>query len=90
MNLKKLIIEEYVDLGIMHQDSGPWRSYELSTSGYTLEELRENAYVSQIDKDGGELEGPVHYEEFGNDVINVVEKHVRDLWEEKNGPKKTR
>ena len=84
MNHKKLIIEEYVDLGIMHQDSGPWRSYELSTSGHTLEELLENAYVSQIDQDGGELQDPIHYEDFGNEVINAVENYVKRLLKEKS------
>lgn len=43
------------DLGIMYQDSGPWRSYQLTASGNTFEELLEDATISEVDQDGGEL-----------------------------------
>jgi hypothetical protein len=43
------------DLDVDHQDAGPWRSYELTASGDTFEELAKDATISEIDQDGGEL-----------------------------------
>lgn len=43
------------DLGIDFADAGPWRSYQLETSGDTFTELVQNATVSEIDQDGGTL-----------------------------------
>lgn len=43
------------DSGVSYQDSGRWRSYQLETAGDTLEELVQNATVSEIDQDGGDL-----------------------------------
>lgn len=37
------------------RDSGAWRSYELNSFGRTLEDLIENAHISEIDQDGGEI-----------------------------------
>lgn len=44
------------ELGISYQDIGPWRSYHFNTSGDSLQELIDNAVVSEIDQDGGELD----------------------------------
>jgi hypothetical protein len=44
-----------VDLGVEHQDSGQFRSYELSTHGASEEEMIKNATVSEVDQDGGEI-----------------------------------
>jgi len=43
------------DLGINFCDEGPWRSYHFYTSGKTKAECMEDATISEIDQDGGEL-----------------------------------
>ena len=47
---------QYEDLGISFQDAGPWRSYELSARGNTLEEMLEDATISETDQDGGTID----------------------------------
>lgn len=44
-----------VDMGISYQDAGPWRSYELTSFGNTFAHLIENATVTELDHDGGEI-----------------------------------
>lgn len=44
------------DLGIDWQDAGPWRSYQLTASGDNLSALLKDAYISEIDQDGGDLD----------------------------------
>jgi len=44
------------DLGVSYQDAGPWRSYTLVSSGDTLEELLNEASISEVDQDGGDLD----------------------------------
>lgn len=44
-----------LELGISYQDAGPWRSYHLTAIGGTIEEAIEDASISEIDQDGGEL-----------------------------------
>lgn len=44
------------DSGYEHRDAGPWRSYEISFYGDTLEECLEEATITEIDQDGGELD----------------------------------
>ena len=46
---------EINDIGIDYRDSGPWRYYSLITAGDTLSELMNNAVISEVDQDGGEL-----------------------------------
>lgn len=54
--MKKYKVDISVDdLGIMYQDAGPWRSYALEAYGDTEEEVLDNAYIYEIDQDGGEL-----------------------------------
>lgn len=36
------------------QDSGPFRSYELIARGNSIEELLKDAWIFEIDQDGGE------------------------------------
>lgn len=43
------------DLGIDYRDSGRWRSYQLYASGNSEAELMEDATISEIDQDGGDL-----------------------------------
>ena len=50
-----MITLEYIDLEVDYRDSGPWRSYELSTYGNTVQELIDNATISEIDQNGGEI-----------------------------------
>jgi hypothetical protein len=42
-------------LPIDFADEGPWRSFHMDTQGETLVELINNATITEIDKDGGEL-----------------------------------
>lgn len=44
------------DLGIEWRDAGPFRSFNLSAQGETLSEMLEDATISEIDQDGGELD----------------------------------
>ena len=44
------------EIGIDFADAGPWRSYHLDTSGDSFNEMIQNATVSEIDQDGGELD----------------------------------
>lgn len=55
MTKKKTVHIEGVDLGIEWQDAGPWRNYEIQAHGSTYAELIEDATISEIDQDGGEL-----------------------------------
>jgi len=64
------------DLGIDYADCGAWRSYHLNTFGTTQEELRENATISEIDQDGGEL-NCYGLEEARNDVEKAVEGIIK-------------
>ena len=43
------------DIGIDWQDSGQWRSFNLYATGDSMKELIEEACISEIDQDGGEL-----------------------------------
>ena len=43
------------DIGLDYADSGPWRSYNLVADGDSATELYNNAYIVEIDQDGGEL-----------------------------------
>jgi len=43
------------ELGIDYADCGPWRSYHLYAIGDTEREMREDASITEIDQDGGEL-----------------------------------
>ena len=69
---------QYKDLEIDYQDSGIWRSYELSASGNTLEEMLEDATISEIDQDGETLDcygiEEVRLGVFGNFIATGSEK----------------
>jgi hypothetical protein len=43
-------------LDVQYRDIGPWRSYQLYTTGDSLDEMIKNATVSEIDQDGGDLD----------------------------------
>ncbi len=43
------------DLGINYQDEPPWRSYQLTTLGDGITELIEEACISEVDQEGGDL-----------------------------------
>jgi hypothetical protein len=55
MEKRKYKIDISEDTGVFHEDTGPWRSYELEAYGNTVEEALESAYIYEIDQDGGEL-----------------------------------
>jgi hypothetical protein len=63
------------DLGVDWQDAGPWRSFDLTTHGETLEEMRANAAISEVDQDGGEL-CTYGLEECSSDVERAVEREI--------------
>lgn len=46
-------IEINADTGLSSPD-GPFRSYELMTGGSTPDELADNAFIVEIDQDGGD------------------------------------
>lgn len=46
---------ESLDLDIDYRDDGPWRSYELTTHGETVEQASDNASITEVDQDGGEI-----------------------------------
>lgn len=50
----KIVIDQ--ELSIDFCDEGPWRSYLLITEGYDFDQLTAEAYISEIDQDGGELD----------------------------------
>lgn len=70
-------------LGIMYQDEGPWRSYELVASGTTLEELIEDATISEVDQDGGEL-ACYGLDNCGGEIERVAVKIINDALESKS------
>ncbi len=51
--MKNVSIDE--SLGIDYLDEGPWRDYALVTEGRSIYELTMNAYIAEVDQDGGEL-----------------------------------
>lgn len=61
------------DLGIDYRDIGPWRSYQLQTQGDTLQELIENAVISEVDQDGGDLD----YYDLGDASNEIYESGMR-------------
>lgn len=77
----KFYIDE--DLGIDHRDSGPWRSYSISAGGNTIEELIEDATISETDQDGGELNF-YSIDDASNEVGNVAMTLLYNLIEGKN------
>lgn len=61
------------------QDSGPWRSFELTTSGADLDECISKGYIAVIDQDGGEIDS-YSLEDGPNDVLKdsiaVIEREL--------------
>lgn len=53
MNNKHYLINE--DTGVNYQDIPPWRSYTLYTEGYNWEELVKEAWIEEVDQDGGTI-----------------------------------
>jgi hypothetical protein len=67
------------DLGVDYQDAGPWRSYSFHTYGSTLEDLWDNATVSEIDQDGGEL-NCYGASEASKEVYDAIEKIINEAF----------
>ena len=44
------------DLGIEYADTPPWRSYHLTASGNTIDDLYNDITVSEVDQDGGDID----------------------------------
>lgn len=47
-NEYRIYVSDFKD----HEDSGPWRSYDLEATGSTLDELLNSAVYWQTDQDG--------------------------------------
>ena len=74
--MSKYIIED-LELGIEYQDSGPWRDYRLDSEGNNLEELENNAWIMEVDQDGGDLN---HYE-IGDAESSVYDAAIKAIKE---------
>lgn len=80
------------DLGVDYEDSGPWRSYNLAGQGETLKEFLEDATISEVNQNGGELacygieDAPRSVEREAIKVImnlfGVSEEEVYDAFED--------
>lgn len=44
------------EMGIDYQDIAPWRSYHLEAWGNSYDELIENALITEMDRDGGDID----------------------------------
>lgn len=44
------------DMGIDYRDAGPWRNYELTTQGDTMEECIREGVIAEVDQDGEVLD----------------------------------
>lgn len=74
MRTVEFYIEE--ELPINYQDAGPWRSYHLEAAGNTYEELLTDAYIAEVDQDGGELNF-YPLSEAGNAVYDAAERVLK-------------
>lgn len=72
---KEAIVINLKDIGINFQDCGPWRSYHLDTYGHDTKSMIENAWIEEIDQDGGTLR---YYslDEAENDVLEASLKLI--------------
>jgi hypothetical protein len=66
------------DVGVSYQDEGPWRSYQLTASGDSLEELLISAEIAEIDQDGGDLD-LYSLEDAPNEVQDLSLELLREL-----------
>lgn len=49
------IVVDVDDIGVEYRGPGPWKNYALYSQGRTLDELIEEAAITEVDQDGGEL-----------------------------------
>jgi len=70
------------DIGLDYQDTPPWRSYTLETSGNTRSSLMSNAWIEEVDQDGGTIDS-YDMESFSSEVLKAVratiEDHLKDI-----------
>lgn len=77
-------------LDVSYQDSGQWRSYELTCAGHDFNSCEASAHISEIDQDGGEIRtydigdasGEV-YREAENMIKNALKEAQIQFDEEK-------
>jgi len=80
---KEVVIDE--DLNIPYRDSGTWRSYQLMTHGYTVQELIDTADIVELNRDGDMIdwypmgEGHGEVEEAGIELINTEWKETQHV-----------
>jgi len=70
---KPKYIIDIPDLGVVYEDAGPWRSYTMVTWGDNYSDLIDNADISEVDQDGGEL-ATYDYGECTGEVALAVER----------------
>lgn len=51
---KHFVIDDK-EMGIIHQDAGPWRSYHLTCSGNSMPEMLQDVSITEVDQDGGDI-----------------------------------
>lgn len=73
MRIVKYGIDE--DTGLCKDDS-PFRSLQLQACGDTFEEMWADAYIWEIDQDGGDHEGG-HPEDYGDQVECICREMIR-------------
>lgn len=66
------------DIGVEYRNIGPWRCYGLESHGETIEELFDNAVISEIDQDGEEVQS-YSIEFADNDVYSAAHKYISHL-----------
>ncbi len=53
--MKQYKYEMNGDVGVEYENEGQWRSYDIEAYGDTEEEFFNNATISEVDQDGGEI-----------------------------------
>lgn len=66
------------DLGVNWQDAGQWRCYQIYSIGDSLKELYEEATISEIDQDGGEID-TYGLNECDSEVYTAAIKQLNEL-----------
>lgn len=74
-----LVIERQ-DLGIDYRDVSPWRNYELSTDGNSVEECLSNAVIAEVDQEGDDLRC-YSLKDASAEIRKAVEQMIQNRFE---------
>jgi hypothetical protein len=72
---------ERKEMGVEYRDAGPWRHYELSTYGDNVEQMIDNAEVSSVDQDGGDIGNSKPLSDTSREIEACGEEMIRDFVE---------